>query len=244
MFGFTGKKDREKSENNTKGDKIEKININIKGSGDFIVVKGKIVEANGESFEAEKKGNILNLSTQGNNIVSVRNDRSAVSNVGGSNYVQINGMSISTKGNTLIVNGTVDKIILNGEVLERNGSQIEEDQELGENEYLEYEIKEAISTVSISGSGSFSAHVAECGCDFSDSLVFSVTGSGDIIYSGALTARSIVATVTGSGEICFKDVHGDSIIATVTGSGDITAKNCNFESVNKNVIGSGDIHGL
>jgi len=220
------------------------MNISVQGSGSFRIVDGHIVEINGNPFAAVMEGDTLSLLSSGNNI-SIKGGNTMIQN-SSNGEMYIDGINISTQGKTLIIDGDIEKIILNGTELagDDTSSEIETKKELKENEFLKYQLNHPISSISIKGSGSFTIHAVECDCRLDESLIFSIMGSGDIAYSNTLSTKSIIASVKGSGDIVLSEVHGDSIVASVMGSGDIIAKSSSFKNVNKTVIGSGDIVGL
>jgi len=189
------------------------INIEIQGSGDFRIDDGEIVEANGGKFTAKKKGNKLILSSLGSGNITISGNGSNI-NISGGGSIIINGRKI-----------TMDDL-----------PEAKEDP----NAVSSYELNAIIESISISGSGSFVID-GDDGRIVSETLILSVTGSGDILCSN-FRKLPIIATVTGSGDITLDNVFGLMLLATVTGSGDINNRGgSRFNSAKTTVTGSGDI---
>jgi len=226
--------------------KAKKIYINISGSGDYRIEDNEIVKSDGSSFIAKMKGDTLTLSSGSS--ISVGGRGSSIS-IGGSNIsvggsININGLSISTHGKTLIVDGNINSVIVNGEEFISSGKSSTKKETKREDEYTSYSLKHfSISAINISGSGKLSMDNEIADTNTEASLSLSVSGSGDILLYN-YRALSIMASIAGSGDIVLNNVHGPAIMANVAGSGDISGRNSSFNSVSKNVVGSGDISGF
>ena len=226
--------------------KRKAISIEVLGSGDFELVNDTIVSTSGRKFFVEQKGDKLVLSTSKKGSSGIFGSNISI---GGSN-ISMNGNSISMNGNTISINngvltvdGDVHTVVVNGERVDISSKGRGRRPSESDGSVKEYDITDTIQAVSILGSGSFSfsgdnTDGRKC---FSNTIVLSVSGSGDIFCSN-FRKLSVVATVAGSGDISFNSVFGESLVATVAGSGDITNKGSSrFISSSTNVSGSGRI---
>jgi len=217
------------------------MNINIKGSGKYILENGVLRKKDGSSFEAEMVSGNLEVSSVGSSNEMNINIGGKSINIGSSNggisvngnTILINGVSISLRDRKLIVKGNVNEIEVNDKIYKIDSSSQEEDSGI-----KEYIIQKEITGISIFGSADLYTKDQE---NFSKLLNLNIKGSGDL-YIENYNGENCMAMIMGSGDILFKNVSIKNINATVMGSGDINSRNSSFENVNKTTIGNGDIN--
>jgi hypothetical protein len=155
-------------------------------------------------------------------------------------------ISLSVSADVILVQGSPQKVVLEGEaddlkntLTEVDGSRLEikrKSWNFDNNKIKVYITVAEINGLTVSGSGSI---ISE-GSVKTEDLKLTVTGSGDIkLYN--LKATFIKSVVSGSGDISIdgKDCKPDEQILTVTGSGDIHAENVVTKQIKVNVTGSG-----
>ena len=93
----------------------------------------------------------------------------------------------------------------------------------------------SLSSVSLAGSGSFSA----AGLD-EKSFTASVAGSGELELDG-IDAEDVKLSIAGSGEVDARLLKADSVRMSIAGSGDVRLDRIETRSLTGKVAGSGDI---
>lgn len=93
----------------------------------------------------------------------------------------------------------------------------------------------SLSSVSLAGSGSFSA----AGLD-EKSFTASVAGSGELELDG-IDAEDVKLSIAGSGEVDARLLKADSVRMSIAGSGDVRLDRIEARSLSGSIAGSGDI---
>jgi hypothetical protein len=159
---------------------------------------------------------------------------------------KFSGIGLSVSAELILVQGTPQKVVLEGDaedlekiITELDGSTLEikhkhDFSRIGKIKI--YITVENIESLAISGSGS----ITSIGPVKSDRLTLAVSGSGTITLAD-LTAKTISSTVSGSGAIRMsgKNTKVDKQNITISGSGDVFAEDIESGVVKVSISGSG-----
>ncbi len=227
-------------------------NLHFKCSGKFTIENGKL--KSDTKFIVEKTRDSILITSEDYSInqinISGSNFSQMIGSMRGGSYIGSCGnfKNISIKSNKISFNGyefTIkNNILYINDVEFKEDSKNKQQEELKENEYLEYPLeRESISNINVSSSAELEIKdltILNC-----ENLSITIQGSGlfETTFDGYFV-KNLILNVQGSGELHINKFQSDCCYCSILGSGDIFLRHSDFNILDLNIVGSGDIRGI